>query len=549
LLIWILAAAAYGAQRLTVYSWNAVVEYRSPFSSPLPFGMGGTPLARRVVLVVVDGLRLDSSRTMKTLNALRGQGADFRAWTGEPSLSYPGWTLIASGAAQEVSGVTTNWYRGPVRVDHLFAAAKRAGFRTGLAGHAGWGKLFPGALDERVLINDPPVTEIDPLYRTSDSVAAGALGLLRQNLQLILVHFPSVDLLGHGFGGASPEYAESVRRVDAHLATLLAAVDLGSTTVIVTSDHGHIDRGGHGGWEPVVKQVPLVLAGAGIRRGVQGGDVRQVEVAPTVAVLLGIPIPAHSQGRPLVEALEADGRVFGPRWADQQRGLYSYIAGYLGAPALTGLFSDARLTTLTDGPDGVATFSDQIALEYYQARSARLERERSRRLPIASILAALPLLYIIVHDRRRLLIPAALAAGVFFAIDYGLFYGRGYVFSLSVFNTETNILRFFNQRLIDAAIAISGAGLLAGILTARGGIADAARTGLDTGFLVAYALVLQVLYFYWLWDIRFAWYLPDLRLGFKYYLDLLKLVPVGYLAIGYMLLAVAARGVRRTFSR
>lgn len=534
-----------------MFSWNAVVEYRSPFSSPLPFGAGGAPLARRVVVVVVDGLRLDSSRNMKTLNALRIQGADFRAWTGEPSLSYPGWTLIASGAAPEVSGVTTNWYSGPVRVDHLFAAAKRAGFRTGLAGHSGWGKLFPDSLDARVLVDDPPTyTEIDPLYRTSDTVAAGALRLLGQDLQLILVHFPSVDLLGHGFGGASPEYAESVRRVDGRLASLLAAMDLSSTTVVVTSDHGHIDRGGHGGWEPVVKQVPLVLAGAGIRRGVQGGDVRQVEVAPTVAVLLGIPIPAHSQGRPLVEALEADGRVFGPRWADQQRGLYSYIAGYLGSPALAGLFSDARLTALTDGPDGVAAFSDQIALEYYQARSARLERERARRLPVASILAALPLLYLIVHDRRRLLLPAALAATVFFAIDYGLFYGRGYVFSLSVFNTESNILRFFNQRLIDAAIAISAAGLLAGLLTARGGIGDAARAGLDAGYIVAYAILLQVLYFYWLWDIRFAWYLPDLRLGFKFYLDLLKLVPVGYLAAGYMLLAVAARGIGRTvFSR
>ncbi|MGH2399260.1 MAG: alkaline phosphatase family protein, partial [bacterium] len=466
LLIWLLAAAGYGAQRLTVYSWNAVVKYRSPFSSPLPFGAGGVPLARRVVLVVVDGLRLDSSRTMKTLNALRGQGADFRAWTGEPSLSYPGWTLIASGAGPEVSGVTTNWYEGPVRVDHLFAAAKRAGFRTGVAGHSGWGKLFTGSLDARVFVNDPPYTEIEPLYRTSVTVASGALGLLKQDLQLVLVHLPSVDLLGHGFGGASPQYAESVRRVDTLLASLLAAVDLSSTTIIVTSDHGHIDRGGHGGWEPVVKQVPLVLAGAGIRRGVQGGDVRLGEVAPTVAVLLGIPIPSHSQGRPLVEALEADARVYGPRWADQQRGLYAYIAGYLGNPALAGLFSDARLTALTDGPDGVATFSDQIALEYYQARSTRLERERSRRLPIASVLAALPLLYVIVHDRRRLLFPAALAAAAFFAIDYGLFYGRGYTFSLSVFNTEANILHFFNQRLIDAAIAISAAGLLAGLLTA-----------------------------------------------------------------------------------
>ena len=546
ILILVLAAAGYGAQQLTQYSWDAVVEYRSPFSGPLPMGSGRPGLSPRVVLVVVDGLRVDASRGIKTLNGLRQQGADFTAWTGEPSLSYPGWTLIASGATREVSGVTTNWYKGAVRVDHVFASARRAGLRSGIAGSTGWGTLFPGSPDARILVEDPhDYRNAEAAYRTSADVTAAALRFLDQDLQLVLVHLPSVDILGHGFGGTSAQYAEAARRVDGHLAAILQAVDLATTTVIVTADHGHTDTGGHGGWETVVKQVPLVLAGAGVRRGVRGGDVRQADIAPTVAALLGTAIPAHSQGRPLVEALQGETTGLARRWAEQQRNLYSYVAGYLGNPALAALFSDARLRGLSDGPDGVAAFSDDIAHEYFTGRAARLERERKQRMPIAAGIALIPLIYLAMHGRKRLLLPAAVAAAAFFAIDYGLFFGRGYTFSLSVFNTESLILQFFNGRLIDAAIAICGAGFLAGLLTARGGMIDAARTGLDTGFLVAYALLLQVLYFAWLWDVRFAWYLPDLRLGFKYYLDLLKMVPVGFLAAGYMLIAVAGRGIAR----
>jgi len=524
-----------------------VAAYRSPFVTPLPRGAGGPALARRVVLVVVDGLRLDASRTMATLNALRERGADFTAWTGEPSLSYPGWTVIGSGATQEVSAVTTNWYEGPVPVDHLFASAASARLRTGIAGGPGWATLF-GAVDARVLVKDPEdYADLAAAHRTSADATEGALDLLAQDVQLLLLHLPAVDIVGHGFGGASPQYAEAVRRTDDHLARLLQAVDLAETTVIVTADHGHTDAGGHGGWEPVVKRVPLVLAGAGVRRGVQGHDVRQADIAPTVAALLGIPIPSHSQGRPLVEALDGDLSTLPRRWAEQQRNFYGYVAGFLGHQPLASLFTDARLRALhDDGPDGIVALADEIAGEYAAGRALRLERERRRRLPIAVGVAFIPLIYLALHGRKRVLLPAAFGAAAFFAVDYGLFFARGYSFSLSVFNSESLIQQFFQRRLSDAAIAVFAGALLAGLLTARGRMGDAARAGLDTGILVAYALLLQVLFFFWQWDLSFAWYLPDLRAGFKYYLDLLKMVPVGILAPGYVLIAVVGRGMART---
>ncbi len=77
-------------------------------------------------------------------------------------------------------------------------------------------------------------------------------------------------------------------------------LDLAQDTVLVCSDHGHIDLGGHGGPDAVVTQQPFVLAGAHVRPGVYE-DAQMADVAPTLALLLGTNLPAVSQGSARVE--------------------------------------------------------------------------------------------------------------------------------------------------------------------------------------------------------------------------------------------------------
>ncbi|WP_129667920.1 alkaline phosphatase family protein [Phytoactinopolyspora endophytica] len=61
-------------------------------------------------------------------------------------------------------------------------------------------------------------------------------------------------------------------------------------------------RGSHGGLEEI--KVPLILSGAGIRPGVRPRQPKIVDVAPTIAELLGSRPPAQAQGRVLSEAVE-----------------------------------------------------------------------------------------------------------------------------------------------------------------------------------------------------------------------------------------------------
>ena len=61
-------------------------------------------------------------------------------------------------------------------------------------------------------------------------------------------------------------------------------------------------RGGHG--STLEMRVPLLVAGAGVRTGVAPRDPKLVDVAPTIAALLGARPPADAQGRVLSELLD-----------------------------------------------------------------------------------------------------------------------------------------------------------------------------------------------------------------------------------------------------
>jgi hypothetical protein len=538
LVLLILAAIGYQAQNLAVMGWDSVVEYQTPYLTDLPRGNAAEPLARRVILVLVDGLRLDASRNMPRLNELRQRGADLSVRVGQPSLSYPSWTVIVSGVWQEVSGVTTNWYEGEVRVDTIFKAARDAGMPAVVVGGGGWKKLYGSHLTEFVKVPGPEDENAPPeawAQMDSDSYRLSTQVLDDYPEGLILVYFGGTDELAHLYGGVSSQYLDEVQRVDGYIGLLAERLDPEKDVLIVTADHGHVDIGGHGGWEQSVLHVPLVMVGKAIRQGVYTERL-QADIAPTIAALLGIPIPVHAQGRPLVEMLEASaeakGRI-GLNAGLQLVGFYDAYAQTLGVRPFAGDVLTRYRERLARGEEGaVSGMWDEITARAQAARAKRFWRERLLRLPIALGIALVPLLYLLLFRRRlrQLLIPLGFAL-LYFVFYNALFFGRGYTWSLSAFNSEAQIKAFFNERLLDAALSFVVAGLLLALVSWKRPLLQTLERMVTFAFFVGYLLLLQVDLFYWLYNIRFSWALPDLKLGFKYYMDLLQMVPTGLLGV------------------
>lgn len=72
--------------------------------------------------------------------------------------------------------------------------------------------------------------------------------------------------------------------------------------LIVTGDHGMRDVGGHGGSSYAEMNVPLVVVGQKCAGRIRE-SYKQIDIAPTIAALLALPIPASSIGALIPEML------------------------------------------------------------------------------------------------------------------------------------------------------------------------------------------------------------------------------------------------------
>ncbi|MDB4960447.1 MAG: hypothetical protein JWP01_446 [Myxococcales bacterium] len=290
-------------------------------------------LSRRVFLVIVDGLRLDRSYELPFLDELRRRGVDSEASSHYPTWSRPNYVSILTGVPPSASGVRTNHHSTPVQLDTLMDRARAAGLsaasgtdydvlpRLFLRPRAGASRIgIEVNIDEerdRDFVEDPaaigavraPDADLaspfdDARYAPwpgGFSEAGAALAAGHADLVVLLVG--AVDAAGHGHGGDSLEYRIAAETADRALARALGRVDLTQDTILVTSDHGHTQHGGHGGLEPEVVTVPLIAAGAGIDASGVPRDARLIDIAPTVSALLAIPSPGHGLGRTLTEML------------------------------------------------------------------------------------------------------------------------------------------------------------------------------------------------------------------------------------------------------
>lgn len=553
----LLAALGYGSYTLGNFAFKQFMGYSGPALGALPPGRPTTPISRRVVVVVVDGLREDTSHQMPHFQALRERGADMPSWTEVPSLSLPGYTVLGTGAYPEFSGVTTNWYDGAVRVDSLFARAREAGLPTALVTMGSWEQLY-GPWTGSVYTASWSASGHDYLAvaGTTEDIGREALDVLaEQSTGLLYVHFGETDEAGHARGGDSQAYLDAARHIDTQIGAIAAALDWGKDTLILTADHGmtgdlHGTGGGHGGDEPEVRRVPLVLRGRGIAPGAYP-EGRQADVVPTVAALLGLPIPAHNQGYTRLDAL-----VLPPEQraqaalalGEQQEALYSAYLRSLGAAGAVDGLEQARAAMAARRYDEVPGQVREFltALEETVARTAanRTWQERLVRSPYLLVPALAGLACFLLYRPRRDLVGVLFLSASFYALFWLLYFVlHGHTVSFSSITNVTEAA-FFQDRTIDALVSMGIVAVAAGVFYRRRPCLEVVWGGTQSALLIAWAMLVQLGLFLWLYGLTMTWRLPPLGFAFFFYLNLLALVGIG---LGGLLFPWLALGVARSF--
>lgn len=501
-LLYLLALAGAGVL-LADLSWQSVTGYRSAYALDRTFP-AGPALASRLVLVVFDGLRVDRGAELPTMRALAAQGASGTLEAPQPSLSNPARAAMVTGAWPEVSGVTNNSQFAPPPIQSVFSLARERGLPLEVVGLDFWLKAFGEAVGDSYR-GYPRVSSYEP----ADLIAwqAEACDLALERLKtfeagLMVVGLVAGDEAGHQFGGESGEYRRVTLAVDACLGRLQGALSGQDVALVAVSDHGHIHRrggGGHGGSEPEVLFAPFAMAGQGIRAA-ESMEAQMVDIAPTVSVLLGLPIPANNQGRVLWEALAVPGE---------------------SEALLRALERDQREALRAHMPD----------------REASLASLRSGRLPIsvAAILWFFGAMLAALWGRWTGAIAFAVAA--FIVSYYALFYAFALEYSLSAIVREEYLNSFFLRDVLAATLAygvaaacLAGAGAREPQLFLRPAVVLTSVFGLMvTRTNHRHGLLMQ------------DWML-DLGPGFKAYLDMLA---VQGIVLGTLLALGASFAYRR----
>ncbi len=275
----------------------------------MPADIRSSPV-RRVVLVVLDGLRPDAIQRfhLQRIASLVRRGAStLRAQTVNPSITPCAMASLLTGAAPERHGMQSEHFRIPRPRGPIHPVAKE------LAKHSLPSSFFMPQVP--FLMRGIASTFSTMLglgeFRPHGEDAGDVLGAARKNLEnqrrgLIMLHWLDADRAGHEFGWMSPEYGEAASRMDAALGELERIVDLGDpgTLLIALADHG---GGGatlthHDSAHPLDTTIPMMLLGGAVVPCDLGAAVHLTDVPATVLWSLGIARPESYVGRPLTQA-------------------------------------------------------------------------------------------------------------------------------------------------------------------------------------------------------------------------------------------------------
>jgi len=263
-----------------------------------------TPLPRpaRALILSIDGFRPDAIELtpMRNLGALMDEGAySLVAQTIFPSSTLPSHSSMLTGLCPDKHGVNWNDYipnKGYASGIDIFDLAHAAGLRTVMV--VGKEKLRQ--------VTEPESTDVFEFINDRDLIiAARVVELIPQGFDLMLVHFPTPDWMGHEYGWLSPEQYSVLFRADEALQIILNALEgagmRDDTLIIITADHGGHNTT-HGSRRLEDMTIPWIIAGPGVKHMVLSTDINTTDTAATVAWALGLPIQPDWDGRPVLEA-------------------------------------------------------------------------------------------------------------------------------------------------------------------------------------------------------------------------------------------------------
>lgn len=200
--------------------------------------------------------------------------------------------------------------------DNLVTQLQNAGKRLVHLGDDTWTKLFPSQFLPNLsrAYNSFLVADLNTVDQGVEEHLIPLINHHQDEWDVIYGHFLGVDHVGHRFGPAHPEMSKKLKDMDRVITDVVVNSIDENTLLVVLGDHGMDKHGNHGGetenevqatlWMYTQRRYfgHLLVHPQELASYLNKSAVYQIDIVPTLSLLLGIPIPFNSLGSPIKEA-------------------------------------------------------------------------------------------------------------------------------------------------------------------------------------------------------------------------------------------------------
>ncbi|EAT91161.1 GPI ethanolamine phosphate transferase 3 [Parastagonospora nodorum] len=223
---------------------------------------------------------------------------------------------LTTGTLPTFIDAGSNFAGTAIDEDNLVAQLKNASKRIVHLGDDTWHALFPGYFEPN-LTHAYDSFNVWDLHTVDNGVTEHIFPLLKaentSKWDVIFGHYLGVDHAGHRYGPDHAAMTAKLNQMDEVFRRMIEELD-DDTLLVVMGDHGMDTKGDHGGESEDEIEAALWMYS---KKGVFGRSspayvtpphsakvrpVAQIDLVPTLSLLLGMPIPFNNLGKPIEEA-------------------------------------------------------------------------------------------------------------------------------------------------------------------------------------------------------------------------------------------------------
>ncbi|KAJ7261752.1 hypothetical protein B0H12DRAFT_1181365 [Mycena haematopus] len=302
------------------------------------------PTHKRAVLLIIDALRFDfvspnppipaSSFHHNVLTLPRELTAAnprnsflFNAYSDPPTVTLQRIKGLTTGSLPTFVDVGNNFGGSSIAEDSIMKQLRLAGRQAAFMGDDTWMSVFPDSFHENMTFPYDSFN-VEDLHTVDNGVIEHLFPLLEdptKSFDFLVGHFLGVDHVGHRLGPDHPKMKDKLRQMNGILERVVELLD-SDTLLVVIGDHGMDRSGDHGGDDAFEtssamwiysKSVDLSIDLSSIPSGLlqyttfpkaptSHRSIQQIDILPTLSLLLGLPIPFNNLGTVIPELFYRD---------------------------------------------------------------------------------------------------------------------------------------------------------------------------------------------------------------------------------------------------